>query len=147
MQFGNVTLPPTLSFLLAECANLHLLACLLHFNIDLHYIFYINFFFFKCLFFSHTNLLLFKSDYLNIHMIVAENIRSLFVTSISNGLHSNSVVLCRKSIFSAYQGVRMCTDFSLMFPNTYTRMKTCQRRNSRQRKKKKKQEGKKRRLT
>ncbi len=87
--------------LLAECANLHLLACLLHFNINLHYIFHIEFIFFKSLSFFFSPIYEFSNQIVRHTSDSSRQYYSLFVTTISNGLHSNSLAPCRKSIFSA----------------------------------------------
>ncbi len=146
MQFGSVTPPPTLSSFLPSV--LIYICLLVFFFLILIFItsFYVENFFFKPrLSFSLTNLLLFKSDcspytsYQKKNVVLCSSHRSLMDCTVI-------AQFCTGSQFSLPTRVCTCAQTLLMFPNTYTHTKACQKKNSMQRKKEKRQ-GKKERLT
>ncbi len=112
MQFGNVTPPPTLSFpsqsvLIYICLLVLLILILIFITSSIQ-----NFFLQVSFFFTLSPDCYFSNQIARHTLDCQRKYCSLFVTSISNGLQSNSVDFVRKSIFSAYQGVRMCIDFA-----------------------------------
>ncbi len=145
MQFGDVTLPPTLSFfspsvLIYICLLVFFILILIFITSSIQKFIFLQFSYFFSLSLSHQSGT-FEISLLEIHLIVAENTRR----SSSHCALMQCTALAQfyaGSQFSLRTRVYACASTSLMFPNIYARMKTCQRRNSRQRRKRKKKKEK-----